>query len=1038
MSITEAAVRRIVASSLLALGMFLLGCLSYWQLVVATLPAIDLPTIIVTAALPGANAETMAATVATPLERRLGRLAAVTEISSVSSYGNTQITIQFSYGRDVDGAAIDVQSAINAASNELPKEMPSRPVYKKINPVIAPIILIAVTSDALPLGTLYDFADTVIRQKLSEVDGVANVTIQGATRSAIRIRVNSERLASLGLGLDDVRRAISSASMRRPIGSLQNERQWETLIVNDQLESADEYKSLIIAAPNGVPVRLGDIATVIEDVADDRIDGRYNGNPALFVFVQRKSGANIVDTVERVRKELPGIRRWLPPTVNLNLVIDRADEIKATLYDAKRLFVLTTSLVIVLVLAFLRNIRATLIASLSIPISLAGTFLVMRLLGYSLDLISLLGLMLAIGFVVDDAIVMIENTIRLREEGHRIVEATLISARQISFTILSITISLVAAFAPFFFFAGVIGALLREFAVTLCTAIVTSAIVSLTLTPALCACFLREPVPGVFTRVAELGARLSAGLVGLYGRTLRHVLSYQRSMLTLTIALTVANVVLFGIVPRGFLPTQDSGAIFGITEGAPDVSFATMSAQQREISARIMADPAVEGVSALVGASGSITGIRTGRFFITLKPFGTRENVNNVIARLRQTLADLPGTSTYMVPIEDINVGAREGKGQYQYTLQGENWPELERSASLALERLRTLPELKDVGADHEARGLQVTLQIDLDKAAKLGISPQVIDDTLYSAFGQRQISLIYDAAEQHQVILDIKSRGRLEVDSLQQVYIKAPDGSQIPLRAIATLVEDPSPLTIPHQSEFPAITLTFNLASGVALGQAVSKIQAVVAKLDLPAGVHGSFEGKAGAFFTFSGLEPYLLIGALLAVYIVLGVLYESYVHPLTILSTLPSAGLGALLALWVAKLELSLIAFIGIILLVGIVKKNAILIIDFALKAERLDSLSPREAIIRACELRFRPILMTNFIAILGALPLVFAAGPGANIRQPLGAAVAGGLIVSQLLTLYSTPVIYLYMDHIRKRFSKSFVGEPNAEAARGSISG
>lgn len=1020
MSLIDLTIRRVVACSLLAVGMFLLGCLAYREMEVAAFPAIDLPTIVVSAALPGADPETMAATVATPLERRLGRLAGVTEISSVSGFGSTQINIQFSLNRDMDGAAVDVQSAISAASTELPKEMPARPIYRKFNPVIAPIVLIAVSSDTLPLSEIYTYADTVIRQRLSEVEGVAAVAIQGASRPAIKIRINTEAMASLGLGIGDIQAAVGASSVVQPVGNFNGSRQWSALSIDDQMRTPAEFRSLIVRVHDGAPVRLGDIATVEEDIANDRIDGRHNGRPALFVFVQRNAGANVVETVEAVKNKLPGIRRWLPPTIDMDMVIDRADEIQGTLDEVKELFLLTAVLVVVLVMIFLRNLTATLIASLSIPLSLAGTFLVMHLCGYGLDLISLVALMLAIGFVVDDAIVILENIVRLREQGRRGFDVAREGAKQLSFTVISITLSLLAAFAPFFFFPGVIGALLREFAVTICTAIAISALISLTLTPALAARFsdrMRREARSLDVR----GPGIFAAIVTAYSASLRRTLSYQKTMLALTAAITALTIAMFGVVPKGFLPAQDSSTMFGITEGAPDVSFETMRSRMAEVAALLSADLAVRTVSTLVGSSGSPAGVRTGHLFATLKPAGEREVSTVIIARLRASLARLPGSRTYIMPIEDINVGAREGKGEYQYTLLGDSWPQLERAAAGALAKVRRLPQLRDVSSDHDSRGLRVRLDIDRDKAARLGISPAAIDAALYSAFGQAQIALIYDSTTQRQVILGIETGGRAELESLDRVFVKAPDGSQISLRTIATETQEPSAITVPHHGEFPAVTLAFNLAADVSLGDAVEAIRATVDKLDLPEGVRGSFEGKAGEFQALSGIEGYLLFGALIAVYIVLGILYESYLHPLTILSTLPPAGLGALIALWLAKLELSLFAFIGIVLLIGIVKKNAILIVDVALKASRTEGMDAREAIIHACELRFRPIIMTNAIAILSAFPLLFASGSSAALRQPLGASLVGGLLLSQLVTLYSTPAIYLFMDRIGGRLQR-----------------
>ncbi len=714
----------------------------------------------------------MASTVATPLERRLGRLASVTEISSSSSIGSTQITVQFSYGRDIDGAANDVQSAISAALSELPKELPQRPVYKKVNPSVAPVVLIAMTSETLPLRDLYGYADTVVRQRLSEIDGVGTIVIQGASRASIRISVDPATLSSVGLGFDDIRATVQQSSLLRPVGSVDGQRQTIGLAVDDQMVTAQAFKSLILGTSKGAPLRLSDVAEIKESVSDNRVEGQYNGRPAVFVFVIRKAGSNIVQTVEHVKNALPAVKRWLPASIDLNLVIDRADEIKGTLDDFKELLVITMVLVVVLVFLFLRDISATLIACISIPVSLCGTFCVLQVMGYGLDVISLLALMLATGFVVDDAVVVIENISTFRQ-GRSSEEAVTLAIRQIGFTIVAITVSLVAAFAPFFFFAGVIEILLREFAVTLCSAILISGLVSLTLTPALCVRFLAND-SGKSGDGVSLGDRLKSS----YERSLRVALSYPRSVLALTVAVTVGTVVLFGVVPKGFLPAQDSGAIYGITEGAPDVSFAAMAEQQREISRKILQDKDVRDVSMLVGG-GNTSGIRTARFFVTLKQPELRDNVRVVIARLKNALATMPSSSTFMVPIEDINIGAREGKGQYQYTLRGDDWQSLQRSSRVVQDRLRQLPGLKDVGSDFEAGGLQLDLSIDREKAAKLGVTPKALDEALFSAFGQRQIALLYTSLEQQQVILEMNAPADPQLNNLDRVYLKAADGSQ-------------------------------------------------------------------------------------------------------------------------------------------------------------------------------------------------------------------------------------------------------------------
>jgi hydrophobe/amphiphile efflux-1 (HAE1) family protein len=1021
MSLSQACARRPVGSALVAIGIVLTGILAYSGLSVATVPAIDVPTIIISARLPGAGPETMATSVATPLERRLGKIASVTEITSINTLGATQINVQFEYGRSIEGAATDVQAAINAAAQELPREMPTPPVFKKINPIIAPMAFLAVTSDTLPLGQVYDYVETVVAQKLTQLDGVGNVLIQGSSKSAVRVRVNPVALASVGLGLEDVRAAITSGSVDLPQGSFDGVRQMSIIASNNQLTDADGYRPLIIKNAGGKPVRLGDIAAVAEGLVDTRVAGFYNERPAVFAFVQRRAGSSTVATVDRIREALPQIRSWLPAAIRIELVTDRTITIRGTLREAQLTFLVTTIMVVCTIFFFIRNVTATLIASLSIPIALAGTLGVMYLLNYSLDIISLTALTVAVGFVVDDSIVMVENIARFREDGHPPLQAALLGARQITFTVIAITFSLVAAFIPLLLSPGVTGVLLKEFSVTLCSAILFSALISLTLTAALSGRFLRgrsRPQTGL-SRAAE---SFLARFLALYQKTLTWSLRHPKLMLGLVILITIGNVALFVVVPKGFLPIQDTGIISGLTEAAPDTSFAAMQRRQLEIAKIILGDPAVANVNSSVGASAIETGggaasMNIARFYVTLKPRSERDPVMVVISRLRTRLAQVASTLVYLQPVQDLNVGARDGKGQYQYTLKDAGWDELARSFPIVLAAMRRLPELRDVGIDLENGGLQAKLEIDRDRAAVLGVSPRAVDETLYSAFGQRRVAIINGQRDQRYVVLEVDTGRQTDAGLLDQVYVKSTTGEQIPLRSIARFTEDVAALTIPHQDGFPSVTVTFNLADGVALGTAVSTIERKVEELGLPT-LRASFQGKAGAFRASSGSEPYLLLAALFAVYIALGVLYESYIHPLTIISSLPSAGVGALLALLITGTDLSLIAFIGMILLVGIVKKNAILIVDFALHAERHEAASPSEAIYRACLLRFRPIVMTNMAAMLGAVPIALGGSAGAELRQPLGITIVGGLALSSILTLYSTPVIYLLLDRLRQR--------------------
>ena len=1015
MPFVEIFIRRPIGTSLLALGIVLLGAIAYLHLAVASLPTVDLPTIRVFAQLPGASPETVSTALAMPLERRLGQIAGVTEITSSSSLGGTSITVQFDLDRDIEGAANDVQAALSAAATELPADMPNAPFFRKSNPAMMPLLMLALTSDTLPPGKLFDYAETVIAQKISQIEGVSEVVINGAEKTAVRVKVNPAALAARGIGMEDVRTAINQSTVNFPKGSLDGPSHAATINANDQLFDPEHYKALVIGRNGDATMRLGDIASVTESVANTRIAGWYNGRRSVIVYVQREPNANLVETVDRVLATLPQIERWVPPSIKLAVLSDRSAGIRTAILEVQITLGVTAALVVMVIFLFLRRLRATLIPSATIPVSLAGTFGVMYLLGYSLDNLSLMALTVSIGFVVDDAIVMLENVTRYREAGHGPMEAALKGAREIGFTIVSITASLVAAFIPLLFMGSVVGRFMREFAVTLSTAIIVSAVVSLTLAPAMCARLLSEPALDAAADTGRLGALLDRAIgstLAAYDRSLRWVLRHRIVMLTVTLLACVGTVELYINVPKGFVPQQDTGIIWGGTEASQDVSFPAMVRYQRAVVRTILADPAVDSLGSFIGP-GAISG---GRVFINLKPLEERKvSTAAVIDRLRPKLGAMPGISTYLSPSQDFWVGGRQSNAPYQFTLQDENWDELKEWIPRVVERLKRIPELKDVGTDQQGTALQTTLKIDRDRASALGISTQAIDAALYDAFGQRQVALLYTPTDQFRVVLEAEV-GPQTPEALHKLYVKSSSGEQIPLAAVTRIEPDLAPLTIWHQGQFPSATISFATTTGVALSEATDKIQAAFAEMLPPGTLKADFQGNARAFRNSSSSQPLLLLAAIVTMYIVLGVLYESYVHPITILSTLPSAGLGALLSLMICGMELSMIAMIGIILLIGIVKKNAIMMIDFALDAERRDGLVPAEAIYRACLMRFRPITMTTLTALIGSLPLAIGTGPGSELRQPLGVAIVGGLIVSQILTLYTTPVIYLYIDRLR----------------------
>ena len=1011
MNVSEPFIHRPVATTLLTIAIALAGAVAFRLLPVSPLPQVDFPTINVSASLPGASPETMASAIATPLERQFGRIAAVTEMTSSSTLGSTSITLQFDLNRNIDAAARDVEAAINAARGYLPTNLPSNPRYRKVNPADSPIFMLALTSPVLTKGQMYDSASTVMAQKLSQIAGVGQVVVGGSALPGVRVELVPSQLNKYGIGLEQVRAALASANANNPKGHFSDGRRMYEVGANDQIFKAIDYQPLLIAYSNGNAVRVSDVGQAVDSVEDIRNSGYANGKPSVLVIVFRQPGANIIDTVDGVRAALPQLKAALPQSINMQVAMDQTVTIRASVHDVEITLSISVALVILVVFVFLRNVRTTLIPSVAVPVSLITTFGVMYLFGYSIDNLSLMALTISTGFVVDDAIVVIENITRYLEQGIPPFRAALKGAQEIGFTVLTISLSLIAVFIPLLLMGGIVGRLFREFAVTLSIAIIVSMVVSLTTTPMMCAHLLKEHQE--HGRAYRASERVFTWIVNTYGRTLTTALRYAPITLAILIATIALNVYLFIHVSKGFFPQQDNGRMMGSILGDQDTSFQAMDRIVLQMVDIIDHDPAVETVQAFTGGSNT----NTARMFINLKPLNQRKlSVDLVIGRLRPKLLRVPGASLYLQASQDLRVGGRMSAAQYQYTMRGDNLEDLIEFAPKMLDELRHIHTITDLNSDQQNNGLQAMVQYDRTTAGRFSISSQLIDNTLYDAFGQRQVSTMYEQLNQYHVVMEVAPPYWQNPLILRDIYVRSPSGQEVPLSAFSSFAPATAALAVNHQGLFPAVTLSFNLAPGVALGDAVDAIDAAATKIGLPNTIQTGFAGTAQAYQDSLGSEPILIAFALATVYIVLGILYESYIHPITILSTLPSAGVGALLALMLTKTDLSIIAIIGIILLIGIVKKNAIMMIDFALAAERLEGKNSRDAIFEACMLRFRPIIMTTMAAMLGALPLAIGGGTGSELRRPLGITIIGGLIVSQMLTLYTTPVVYLYFDRLQ----------------------
>ncbi len=1044
LSVSAPFIRRPIATSLLGVAVLLGGTLGYWLLPISSLPQVDFPTIQVSTQLPGGNPDTMAALVTAPLERQFGQIPSLTAMTSASSFGISQITLQFDLNRDIDGAAQDVQAAINAARSTLPQNLPYPPVYSKVNPADVPIVTLALTSDTIALRQLSDLADTLLAQRLSEVTGVGRVTVQGGLKPAIRIQADLTRLAAYGISLEDLRAAVVGANVAGAKGAVDGSHQAYMIAANDQITVASAYNDIVIAYRNNAPIKLRDVAVVVDGLENAKVGGWYQGKPAVVIDIQRQPGANVIETVARIKRELPRLERALPTAARLVVVSDRTETIRASVRDVQFTLILAVALVVTVVLIFLRTIRATLIAGVALPLSIVATFGVMWFCGFSLDNLSLMALTIGTGFVVDDAIVMIENIVRHIENGEDPLSAALRGAREIGFTVISLTVSLIAVFIPLLFMTGIVGRMFREFALTLTIAVITSAIVSLTLTPMMCSRLLR-PAPHRAGNALTRGFTAAVDRsVELYRSSLEWVLRHQTATLMVTLVTLVATIWLYIVIPKGFLPPQDTGLITAVTEAGQDISFSEMQKLQAKVVDAIRQDNDVTGVVSIVGVTTLNATPNAGRLMIALRPRDGREAfVTAVVERLKTLVAPIPGVQVFFQPVQDIQISTRLSRAQYQYTLTGTDVNDVLTWADRLAERLQASPLLRDVASEVQDRGLRALIKVDREKAGRLGISMQIVNDTLNDAFGQRQISTIYGQANQYRVILEAAPEYQRDPSTLSRLYVPASaatqpvpvsstqttttaqasptPAAQVPLSVIASVERTTAPLVVMHDEQFPAATISFNLTDEASLGEAVAAVQAAEREIEMPTSIIGAYAGDAAEFSRSLAGEPWLILAAAITIYIVLGVLYESFIHPLTILSTLPSAGVGALLALMLFGQDLSIVALIGIVLLMGIVKKNAIMMIDFAIEAERGDRLSPRDAIVQAALLRFRPIMMTTLAALFGALPLALESGTGSELRFPLGITIIGGLVLSQLLTLYTTPVIYLALERLRARMAR-----------------
>jgi multidrug efflux pump len=1032
MSVSTPFIHRPIATSLLGVAVMLGGWLGYWWLPVSSLPQVDFPTIQVTTQLPGSSPDVTASLLTAPLERQFGQIPSLTLMTSASSYGISQITLQFELTRDIDGAAQDVQAAINAAGSTLPKNLPYPPVYSKVNPADAPIITLALTSQTISLRELSNFADTMLAQRLSQLSGVGHVSVEGGIRPAVRIQADFARLASYGLGMEDLRSAIGLANVAGPKGSFDGAQQSFTIASNDQISAADAYKSVIVAYRNGAPVLLSDVARVVDGLENTKVGGWYQGVPAVIIDVQRQPGANVIETVKLVLNELPRLQRAMPADAHLTVVHDRTGTIRASIRDVQFTLVLAVVLVVLVVLVFLRTIRATIIAGVALPLSLIATFGVMWFCGFSLDNLSLMALTIGTGFVVDDAIVMIENIVRHMEEGESAFDAALRGAREIGFTVISLTVSLIAVFIPLLFMTGLVGRMFREFALTLTIAVVTSMVVSLTLTPMMCSRLLRHAHGGPGNAVTRGFNRALDRVVEGYQHSLEWVLRRQMMTILVTAATLALTIWLYFIIPKGFLPPQDTGLISAVAEAGPEVSFAEMQRLQARIVDAVKQDPDVVGAVSVIGVSPINATPNVGHLTITLKPRDERRAfVTEVVDRLRTVVAAVPGVTVYFQPVQDIQISTVSSRAQYQYTLTGTDPDDVTNWSSKLVAQLRGDPAMREVASEAQQGGLRAFVKVDRETAGRLGVSMQVVNDTLNDAFAQRQISTIYAQANQYRVILEAAPQYQRDPTALTKLYVPSTNGAQVPLSAFTSLDNTTAPLAISHQAQFPAVTISFNLAPGRSLSDAVAAVAAAEQAIAMPPTIIGNYSGDAAEFDKSLAGQPWLILAAAVTIYIVLGVLYESFIHPFTILTTLPSAGVGALLALMLCGLDLSIVGLIGIVLLMGIVKKNAIMMIDFALEAERNEGLSPRASIVKASLLRFRPIMMTTLAALFGALPLALESGTGSELRFPLGVTIIGGLLLSQLLTLYTTPVIYLAMERLKARLQRMTGPRPPTQA-------